>query len=101
MDQRDLRLYDLAPHETIRIRCRCGRMVEFMYGVLQRRHHMRSDTLLFDLQFRFRCQNCNLKSGFRISIYSERYRGNAAVNAERVIVPGRARAAPPPLRIVK
>jgi len=71
-----LRLGDLAAHEVIVVRCTCGRSVEFPPGFLQRRHRMASDTLVFDLQFRLRCSHCNCRSGFRITIFDTRTRGD-------------------------
>jgi hypothetical protein len=89
MDDRDLRLYDLARHETIRVRCRCGRIVEFMHGVIQRRLHLPSDTMLIDLQFRLKCSSCNAREGFQISLFDERNRySNEEARRERVIVAG-------------
>jgi hypothetical protein len=56
--------------------------------VLQRRHRIPSDTLIFDLQFRLRCGQCNRQSGFRIAVADQRGRGDrAAARPERVIVP--------------
>ena len=59
-----LRLGDLAAHEVIVVRCPCGRNTEYRCGYLQRRHRVPSDTLVFDLQFRLRCQGCNRRGGF-------------------------------------
>jgi hypothetical protein len=50
------------------IRCPCGRNVEYPNGLQQRRFRLPSDTLLYDLQFRFRCKRCNLRSGFTIAV---------------------------------
>jgi len=84
-----LRLGDLAAHEIIAVRCPCGRGVEFPPGFLQRRHRMPSDTLVFDLQFRLRCSHCNRRSGFRITIFDNRTRGdNSKPRLERVVVAG-------------
>ena len=84
-----LRLGDLAAHEVIVVRCPCGRSVEFPPGFLQRRHRMPSDTLVFDLQFRLRCSHCNRRSGFRITIFDNRTRGdNSKPRLERVVVAG-------------
>jgi len=49
-----LRLGDLAAHEVIVVRCGCGRSVD--KGFLQRRYHLASDTLVFDLLFQLRCE---------------------------------------------
>ena len=66
-----LRLGELAAHEVIVVRCPCERSVEYHPGFLQRRHRVPSDTLVYDLQFRFRCSHCNRRSGFRITIEAE------------------------------
>jgi len=87
-DLRTLRLLDMAPHECVIVSCPCGRVVEYPPGLLQRRHRIPSDTLIFDLQFRLRCGQCNRQSGFRIAVADQRGRGDkAAVRTERVIVP--------------
>jgi hypothetical protein len=84
-----LRLGDLAAHEVIVVRCPCERSVEFPPGYLQRRHQMPSDTLVFDLQFRLRCEGCNRRAGFRITIFDNRTRGdNSKPRLERVVVAG-------------
>ena len=81
-----LRLGDLAAHEVIVVRCPCERSVEFPPGFLQRRHRFPSDTLVFDLQFRLRCKGCNRRSGFRITIFDVRTRGdNLKPRLERVV----------------
>jgi hypothetical protein len=86
-DPRTLRLIDLAPHDTIVIRCECGRIVEYLSGVLPRLHKVPSTTLVYDLQYRFRCSRCGRHSGFRISLRDERDRGDNSKNGvERVIV---------------
>ena len=42
-----------------------------------------------DLQFRLRCQGCNHRDGFRITIFDERTRGdNSKPRLERVVVAG-------------
>jgi hypothetical protein len=84
-----LRLGDLAPHEVIVVHCPCGRSVEYFPGFLQRHHRVPSDMLVFDLQFRLRCSHCNRCSGFRITIFDERTRGdNSKPRLERVVVVG-------------
>jgi hypothetical protein len=56
----------------------CARSVEYFPGFLQRRHRLVSDTLVYDLQFRF-----------RITIFDERTRGdNWKPRLERVVVAG-------------
>lgn len=86
-DDRTIRLFDLAAHEIIVVRCECGRITEYGQGYLQRRHRIPSDTLVYDLQFRLRCQHCNRTKGFQISVLDERNRGHSSVpRVERVIV---------------
>ena len=63
-DYRHLRLYDVADHESISIRCKCGRSVEFIRGRLQ----LPSDTLIYDLRYRLRCTKCDSTDGFRIAV---------------------------------
>ena len=42
-----------------------------------------------DLQFRLRCQGCNRRAGFRITIFDERTRGDSSKpRLERVVVTG-------------
>jgi hypothetical protein len=82
-------LGDLAAHEVIVVRCPCERSVEFPPGLLQRRYHLASDTLVFDLQFRLRCEGCNRRGGFRITIFDNRTRGNnSKPRLKRVVVAG-------------
>ena len=48
-----------------------------------------SDTLIYDLQYRLRCRNCNGRSGFSIAVVDGRARGDRRVQLrERIIVPG-------------
>ena len=84
-----MRLGDLAAHEVIVVHCACERSVEFPPGFLQRRYRLASNTLVFDLQFRLRCQGCNRRSGLRITIFDNRTRGdNSKPRLERVVVAG-------------
>jgi hypothetical protein len=83
---RELRLIDMAPHDTIVMRCQCGRVVEYLYGYLQRHYRVPSSTLIFDMQFRFRCRQCNGRRRFQISLVDERQRGMPGAG-ERIIVP--------------
>ena len=86
-DPRTLRLFDLAPHEAILVRCECGRMTEYGPGLLQRLHRIPSDTLIYDLQVRLRCQHCNRRDGFDIGIIDTRHRGeNHRPRVERPVV---------------
>ena len=84
-----VRLLDLQPHEVIVVHCQCGRSVEYGHGLLQRLHKLPSDTLVYDLQFKLHCRQCNRRSGFRIGIMDERQKGdNRKRRGVRVIVPG-------------
>jgi len=88
-EDRFVRLLDLEPHEVVIVRCQCGRNVEYGHGLLQRLHKLPSDTLLYDLQFKLHCRQCNRRSGFKIAIYDGRDRGDGnKPPRERVIVPG-------------
>ncbi len=54
---------------------------------LQRRYRLASDTLVYDLQFRLHCKGCNRRSGFRITIFDERTRGDSSKpRLEQVVV---------------
>ena len=78
-------------HEVIVVCCPCERSVEFPPGFLQRRYRVPSDTLVFDLQFRLRCKGCNRGSGFRITIFDNRMRGdNSKPRLERVVAINRS-----------
>ena len=80
-----LRLGDLAKHEVIVVRCPCERSVEDPPGY----YRLASDMLVFDLQFRLRCSHCNRRSGFRITIFDNRTRGDSSKpRLERVVVAG-------------
>ena len=86
-DPRALRLYDLEPYEHIFVTCQCGQIVQYMPGVLQRQHRVPSDTLIYDLQFRFRCSRCRAFNGFEIKVVDMRNIGdNSKPCPERVIV---------------
>jgi hypothetical protein len=85
-DPRLLRLLDLAPYETIEVQCICGYSVQYPYGLLQRKYRVRSDSLVFDLQFRLRCKHCNRWKGFQISLLDERNRGNLEKAKDRLMI---------------
>ena len=58
-------------------------------GVVPQDTKVASDTLVFDLQFRLRCRQCNRPGGFRIAIFHERTRGdNLKPRLERIVVVG-------------
>ena len=86
-DPRHLRLWDIGPNESACIRCKCGRSVQFQQGALQRLRRVPSDTLLYDLQYRFRCKRCNADRDFRITL-EERKTSVSAEGRIIVIVPG-------------
>ena len=87
-DRRKLRLGDLSPFDTVVVRCECGRIVDYLQGVLARLHRVQPSAVISEL--RFRCSHCGHRSGFGISLTDERDRGDSARNhIERVIVPGR------------
>ena len=86
-DPRTLRLYDLEPFESVVVTCRCGWIVSYGTGLLQRRHRISSDTLLYDLQFRLRCSHCNRRDGFKIAVQDTRHIGTGSQLPEpRVVV---------------
>jgi hypothetical protein len=90
VDPRSLRLLDLAPHEGVIVRCRCGRIAEYFAGVLQRKHRLPSDMLIYDLQWKLRCTHCNRRSGFAIAISDRRMSGTSSHRLpERLIVDAR------------
>jgi hypothetical protein len=103
MDAKDMKLADIKRGETLIVRCDCGHCSEFPYGHLQRHHKLPSSTLIFDLQFRLRCQKCKSTGPFRISLLDERFRGDPGgerivVGAEAAVlklVPGQKRLKPP------
>jgi len=87
-DQSGLRFGELAPHDTLIVRCQCGRIVEFLAGVLARLHRVKASAVISEL--RFHCTHCGRRSGLAISLRDERHRGDNALNhVEREIVPKR------------
>jgi hypothetical protein len=90
-DPRTIRLYDLQPFEAIVVACSCGHITEYPEGLLQRQYRLPSDTLIYDLQFRLRCQHCNKRREFRISILDRRNIVNSfAPRIECVIIDPKA-----------
>src|SRR3546814_4717040 len=75
-EDRFVRLLDLQPHEIIVVRCQCGRSAEYGYGLLQRLHRLPSDTLVYDLQFKLHCRQCNRRTSFEIGILDGRPRSD-------------------------
>ena len=68
-DPRKLRLYEIGSADVLTVQCSCGHFSRFASGELQRRHKLPSDMLIYDLQFRLRCQMCRRKKGFRILLW--------------------------------
>jgi hypothetical protein len=73
-DVRFLRLLDLEGW-VIDVKCPCGRVVVFPYGMFQRRSRLAGTVLVADLQHLLRCSKCGRRDGFRIEIAEERERG--------------------------
>jgi hypothetical protein len=95
-DPLSLRLGDLKPHETIVVRCRCGRSAEFLQGYLQKKHRIPSNVLVYDLKFRLKCQQCGAEP-VKISITDERQRSHRD-QPERIVYGAEK---PPKLRLVE
>ena len=87
-----IRLFDLEPYESVEAWCPCGTMVEFPPGFLQRRHKIPSDTLVYDLQWRVKCEFCKRPDGYTIVIVDKRnLTDSAKVMPRTVVVQGEAR----------
>ncbi len=87
-DIRFTRLFHLADHERVVVRCPCGANIEFHPGAFPKRYRTPSDTLIYDLQFRLRCQHCKRRRGFEIAIGSIRRMGtSSAPIPARIVVP--------------
>ena len=82
---RELRIGDLGPFDTIDVHCPCGRSVNFIPRYVER-HRWPKKAIIRELKFR--CTACGRRSGFRISIFDERGRGDNTRRNERVILPG-------------
>jgi hypothetical protein len=86
-DPRTLRLFDLVPHETVSVRCGCGRIIEYGADYFQRRYRLPSGMLVFDLRYRLRCAHGTRRRGFRISVIDNRNLEDLSKpRVERVIV---------------
>jgi hypothetical protein len=72
-DLRKLRLADLSPHDTLVVRCECGRIVEYLPGVLIGPRYRRPPSAII-AELRFRCKHCGRNSGFALSLADERHR---------------------------
>jgi hypothetical protein len=74
------------------VRCECQHgNVSYQPGTLQKRRRLSSDTLIFDLQYRLRCQRCGRTGGFEISVSklrTDRSNLSGERTAETVIVQG-------------
>jgi hypothetical protein len=64
-DPRNLRLYEIGSADVLTVQCSCGHFCRFANGELQRRHKLPFDLLVYDLQYRLRCQVCQRKKGMR------------------------------------
>ena len=69
-DPRKLRLYEIGSADVLTVQCSCGHFSRFASAELQRRHKLPSDILIYDLQFRLRCQMCRRKKGMRILLWA-------------------------------
>jgi hypothetical protein len=89
MDHSTIRLADLEPHETVRVRCRCGRIADLMHLYIRQTLRLPLETPVADLARRLRCKVCGATGGLRISIFDENCRYDASIrDRERVIVDG-------------
>jgi hypothetical protein len=84
-DIRELGIGDLGPFDTISVQCLCGRSVQYLPQSVKRRAWPKKAIIR---ELKFRCTVCNRRSGFRITIFDERGRGDNTRRNERVIVPG-------------
>ncbi len=87
-EYKTLRLIDLQPYEVVAVRCRCGRIVHYPNGFLQRRAKLSSLTLIYDLQYRLRCAGCNSRDGFQISVEDHRHIGDSSKPVLRRVIVG-------------
>ena len=84
-DIRELCIGDLGPYDTISLQCLCGRSVQYLPQSVERRRWPKRAIIR---EMKFRCTVCNRRSGFRISIFDERTRGDNTRRNELVILPG-------------
>ena len=61
-------MWDLKHGHRIVVTCGCGRITHFLPGYLERHYGVASDTLVWDLRYRFRCLKCNSRDRFEITI---------------------------------
>jgi hypothetical protein len=50
-DRSRLKLGELAPNDTVIVRCQCGWIVEFLPGVLARLHRVKASAVISELRF--------------------------------------------------
>jgi hypothetical protein len=67
-----MRLSDLEPHESLSIRCACGRCVEYPNKSAARHLRLPEATPLADLPGRLRCRACGSRHGLTVSILDRR-----------------------------
>jgi hypothetical protein len=60
------------PHEAVVILCQCGRIRPFRPRRDAANASGAADMLIYDLQFRLRCEHCSAWRGFRIVIEDTR-----------------------------
>jgi hypothetical protein len=67
-DPRNMRPWDIGQNHAVFFRCSCGRIAQYGPGALQRLHRLPSDTLVYDLRYRFRCRKCNARDSFEVTV---------------------------------
>jgi hypothetical protein len=72
-DWRERRLWDLLDREMVVVACACGQSGHFLPGFLQRKYRVPSDTLIYDLRFRFKCSRCNSRKRIEISLRVDKW----------------------------
>ncbi len=87
-EYRTLLLIDLRPYEVVAVRCRCGRIVHYPNGYLQRHAKLSSLMLVYDLQYRLRCAHCNSRDRFQISVEDHRQIGDSSKPILRRVIVG-------------
>ena len=79
----ELTIGDLTCNDTLRVYCTCGRIVEYLPG-MPRKKGIPETKRIADI--RFRCTRCGAISGFRVTIFDERTRGDRSKMSEKVII---------------
>jgi hypothetical protein len=72
-DSRGLQLWDVRDGQKIVVTCTCGQIAHFLPGVLRRLHKLPSDTLVYDLRYRLRCQKCRSRDHFTVTVEEDRW----------------------------